>query len=244
MNVLARAVCQKRESLKTALPFVPTKKSFPDTNTLAPVSPAVLKEITLQGMTNPPKQVSLYKTKGISNYEGKSESFSKTIELSSTETNGIWKVKEKSENYTSEEFSFLGLISLTSATQFKRSDSSDASMTLSLALTGNWKEMAIGSQLSYQFTDKSVSSLVGQYGRESQLTLCTVKKEIPAATLHPSLSGIAKMITCQDPKDKYKRVSTSFFLRDYGFFFNQGDSPNSFFYDNNRITDVVEKSSM
>ncbi|SBS28455.1 hypothetical protein MSP8886_01181 [Marinomonas spartinae] len=223
-NVIARAICRSKDQLRDKPLFSPVKKPIVDTKTLTAIPQEVLREITSQKLKEPIKQISQYRMTGTSTFEDKSSSFNDTSELSSTTTNGIWKIKTRTNNssYKNIQLSFLGLINLSSTTNYGDGNS-DSTVLSNLVLKGDWKDMIVGSHISYQVTRNMATSVAGlDYGKP-EVTACVVEKKVPAATLYFSLSGNAKMITCHDSQDKNRQIRTSFFLEDYGFFINKDE---------------------
>ena len=76
--------------------------------------------------------------------------------------------------------------------------------------------------------------------RNSHQAFCTITREIVANTLHKNIQGLAKEIQCTDPKDKYKRVDTGYYLLDYHYYVGLKTSPNKFFYSDKKIIEFNE----
>lgn len=231
-------LCQNKASPETLAPFSIRKKSFPDTKTLAAIPPNVLNTIALLDLKKPAKELKGFETKGTATYKNQSSDLQEAYKFRKIPTNGIWHSTLFGNGYTAEDYSFLGLIKLSSASQYLQSRSSASSTTSDLVLEGDWKNMPIGMPIGYRIKSKNMSSMVGTFGDDWVAFTCQIDEQIKAEKLNPRLTGEAKKFSCRNPADQYKRVATNFYLVDYGIFFRQGDSKNDFFYSFNRLSKV------
>jgi hypothetical protein len=235
-----RAVCGPSSALEALPKWTPRPKvKEAPLKKPAAVSSGILRNIEALGLKEPVKQLRGFKTEGTSSYEGgKPEPFGQSLVVESKEGPGIFHILLKSDDYESSKISFMGLEEISSATIFKVHGSSSVATT-KLDFGGDWAGLPIGAPLSLTRTF-TYSRPGGGDMSITKSTTCTVVAEAPASTVNPELSGTAKEVRCADEADMYKRVTTYWFLADYGFFFRVGDAPNNFYFSSSHIWQVTQ----
>lgn len=236
-RLLFKQVCDANSKRADELPHHQSiAKKFTDAPNFKPPVEDVVKAVQALGISPPLRTVHKIVTAGESTYQSEISPLRQTWIYKPTSTPGLWRIWSEA-GYKGESLSFLGLINLSSFTTYSTGGTTGSSLATDIKLTGNWQQMSVGSLLSYQTTDKNLMSDSGAYGGTPRLENCKIEEALQAATLHPAISGIAKRITCLDPKDEYKRVMTIYYLVDYGVMFHQSISKNKFYHSTEKIVE-------
>lgn len=234
-RVVQQAVCGERRDWQGKPVLLVRDKPAPAApSAVLEVTPQVAAAINALKIPAPPKTLRGFKTTGTSTYEGKTTPLAQAFAVRPTASAGIFEVELTGEGYKSRELTFLGMMGLANIREFDVDNTRNRSVTTFLELSGDWKAMAVGSELKYKLMTTDADAMLGtrKYEREES---CRVTRELRADTLHPQLVGQAKELKCQAAKDQYKIVGTSYFLVDYGFVFKEGTSPNSFMFSHEKI---------
>lgn len=238
-QTLFNSACSKPEALAQLAPFKPRSKapmSLADPRVQAPALSAV-KQLNLPP---PGKALKHLVETGTATLKGQSATFSEEKFLSQDKASGQLAIQTKGGNFDGKAVSFRGLTPLAHQTLY-RGDAAmlDSSSLNSIAFTGDWKKMPLGSTLGYVTDGKMSNSAVGEYGQERQTFTCQVEQQVPAAQINAALSGQAKKLRCSRAGDTIKRVETVYYLEDYGYFFRAGIDPNEVFHEQ-RVLKVAE----
>ena len=148
-------------------------------------------------------------------------------------------VVTSSSGYKIQSITWRGLITLVSKKNFgSNAGIASTSVISELGFSGDWKNLPVGETVNYTTKASPLDSRVGAYGDSSTTTRCKVERELSASDLNPALSGQAKALACQTESEEYQRVSHSYYLSDYGYFFHASTDKNSLLYVNHRIVTV------
>ncbi|MDE1163977.1 MAG: hypothetical protein PW845_01000 [Pseudomonas sp.] len=234
--MLINQVCEGRGALAQLPAYTPRPKvSAP--MALRPVSPQVLDSIARSGLPAPAKTLSYLRMGGTSTSRGSTTPLVEELFITRDATTGQLATTLRGKGYEGNRISWRGLVSLSEATRYGTSMSETSSVT-QLSLEGDWRNMPVGSQLTYTRQGSTLNSIVGSYGDKPMVTDCKVTGERAANELNPALSGGAKTLDCMSREDKYKQLGHYVYLQDYGFFLTTGSDKNSFFYSERHIEQV------
>ena len=237
-RVVYQAVCGDLVAIESRPILAKRDKLMPVVSTsLLAVEPSVRDVIAALNLRTPFRTLRGFKTIGSKTYRGNSETMSQAITLATGQPNGVFEVGSKGDGYSARQLWFMGMILLANTTNFESTGSSNSGVATLLTLSGDWQAMAVGTTLGYRAKGVGTSSLIGVTRYELDMT-CQITRELNAKDLHSQLLGLARQLQCNYAEDELKRVTTYFFLADYGFTFRQGDSPNDFYYSIEKISEV------
>ncbi|QBF27535.1 hypothetical protein EXN22_18270 [Pseudomonas tructae] len=235
-QALFALACGAADKVAQLAPFATRPKAPTATGTLPPVSPSVMVALERLQLPKPVQSLKYLEAVGTSTMKGRSSSMHEEHFLSIDGNSQQLLVIQRGSSYEVQKVTWRGLIPLVSKTDYTVMNESSA--LTSLSFKGDWKTMAVGSKLGYTQQGATQNNVLGEYGKELKITECTVMQQVPASTLHASLSGNAKALDCSLVGDKYQRVDHLFYLQDYGYFFSASTDKNAFSYHDLRLQTV------
>ena len=133
----------------------------------------------------------------------------------------LWHTTRRTENSSSSRTSWRGILALIDHTHYQTLPVRDVTAGIeNISFFGDWKNLPVGSQVSFEYDATHLDSLKPYAGAFHQTTECAVQSEGPASAVNAQLSGKAKQMVCHWLPDFYKRSFTYQYLEDYGYFFD------------------------
>jgi len=238
-QALFAQACGSAQQTAQLEPFKPRHKA-PLAITLQSVQPQVLKAIGQLNLEQPSHSLKYLRIQGTSNFKGKTNTANAEKFIGTDGPSGQLSITERGENYESQMLNWRGLIPLVSKASFNRGRGMATSgAATQLSFSGNWENLPIGETVGYTVSSTLLNSVAGAYVDPPITTRCKVERELSASELNPALSGKAKALTCSAEPDEYQRVTHTYYLTDYGYFFQASTDKNRFFYSDYHI-DAVE----
>jgi putative lipoprotein len=237
---LIKAICQPNFAKKLPQYKFPKQWQVEPLAETASLSKKLIELVEPYQIEPPKRTINKIKFTGETVFEGQHKPLSETIIIKPTDTPNIFFVTVKIEDYKNESFGFLGeWQQLSRHTEFFRSKSQISSKLVQYFQNKLWQKAPVGTKFRYQRSYEDIRTMLGK-DRNSHQAFCTITREIVANTLHKNIQGLAKEIQCTDPKDKYKRVDTGYYLLDYHYYVGLKTSPNKFFYSDKKIIEFNE----
>ena len=190
------------------------------THKLPDINPAVIKSIEQLQMPAPSKALSYLDLTGTSTYLKTSKPERIESFIAPDPATGQLAINYTENGHSGRQISWRGLLTLSSS----ESNKSGQTTTLvgSLNFEGDWKQLNVGSQVSYTRRQTLSNNYLGTLMDSTWKTVCTIDSEVSASQLNPSLSGNAKALSCRQPRENLPLVPMQhyYYLVDYGFFYH------------------------
>ncbi|ALZ85241.1 hypothetical protein APT59_13950 [Pseudomonas oryzihabitans] len=222
------AVCDHRDALLAA-PRMPAVATTPaaavPASTMAsptelPVAqPQPLQALQALALPAPRAAIQTVVEEGESRYAGQSHPYRQALQVSAGPLPGLFRFTAQGKAARMDALSWRGLIDLVRRTEVDNGGlpvEESASLT-HLTFNGDWRALAVGSQVGYQAQQTLTGNRQGREQREIQVS-CKVVAEGEARQLLASLSGRAKTLECRHGKASKGPLSHWSYLEDYGFF--------------------------
>ncbi|MDK8263153.1 MULTISPECIES: hypothetical protein [Pseudomonas] len=224
-RTLLEAACDRRDAL-LATPRLDGVKAA-DT---APAAPPPLGELPApqaqplqalkaQALPAPRLAVQRFVEEGESRYEGQTHAYREEVQVSPGPQPGLLRFSAQGKAARVDSLNWRGLIDLVRRTRIDNGNLpvEEVASLDQLSFSGDWRALAVGSQVGYQARQSLTGNLKGTEQREIRLS-CKVVSEGEARKVLASLSGRAKTLECQHGETGSGPRSRWTYLEDYGFF--------------------------
>lgn len=224
-RTLLEAACDRRDALLAAprlgrlTPVANAPAAAPTTSDLPAAQAQPLQALQALALPVPRLAVQRFVEEGESRYDGQVRPYREEVQVSAGAPPGLLRFSALGKAARVETLNWRGLIDLVRST---RIDSANPPMeelaSLSqLSFSGDWRTLAIGSQVGYQAQQTLTGNLKGAEQREIRVS-CKVLGEAEARQVLASLKGRAKTLECRHGESASGPTSHWTYLEDYGFF--------------------------
>lgn len=189
------------------------------TDKLPDINPAVIRNIEQLQMPAPSKALSYLELAGTSTYLKTSKPERIELFIAPDPGTGQLAINYTENGHNGRKISWRGLLTLASSQWNNRSQTTI--QVGSLSFEGDWKQMNVGSQVSYTLQQTLSDNYLGPLVNATWKTVCTIDSEVSASQLNPGLSGNAKALSCREPRENLPPFPMQhyYYLVDYGFFY-------------------------
>ncbi|WP_145009070.1 hypothetical protein [Pseudomonas oryzihabitans] len=224
-RTLLEAACDRRDALLAAprlgrlTPAATAPAAAPPTDALPAAQAQPLQALQALALPAPHLAVQRFVEEGESRYDGQTRPYREEVQVSAGPQPGLLRFSALGKAARVETLNWRGLIDLVRST---RVDSGSLPLeelaSLSqLSFSGDWRALAIGSQVGYRAHQTITGNLKAAEQREIRLS-CKVVGEGDARQVLASLKGRAKTLECRHGEFGTGPTSRWTYLEDYGFF--------------------------
>ncbi|WP_295460886.1 hypothetical protein [uncultured Pseudomonas sp.] len=224
-RTLLETACDRREALLAA----PRSRAV-TAPAAAPVVASPLAELpavqpqpmqALQALTLPAARsgVQRYVEEGESRYDGQTHPYREEVQVKAAGTSGLLRLTAAGKRARVDALNWRGLLDLVRRTRVDNGSLpvEELAVIEQLSFTGDWRTLAVGSQVGYQ-ARQALSGTLKQAERRELKVSCQVVSEGDARQVLASLSGRAKRLDCRHGDASDGPRSRWVYLQDYGFF--------------------------
>jgi len=224
-RTLLEAACDRRDALLAA----PRMSAIKAATTLPAASPPPGELPTAQAqplqalkaleLPAPRTTVRRFVEEGESRYEGQTHAYREEVQVSPGAMPGLLRFSAHGKAARVDSLTWRGLIDLVRRTRVDNGNLpvEELASLDQLSFSGDWRALAVGSQVGYQARQTLTGNLKGAEQREIKLS-CKVVGEGEARKVLASLSGRAKTLECRHGASGSGPLSRWTYLEDYGFF--------------------------
>ena len=224
-RTLLEAACDRRDAL-LATPRMEEVRAAA-TPPAAPPPPGELPAAQAQplqalkalALPAPRVVVQRFVEEGESRYEGQTHAYRQEVQVSPGAQPGLLRFSAQGKAARVDSLTWRGLIDLVRRTRIDNGNLpvEEVASLDQLTFSGDWRALAVGSQVGYQARQTLTGNLKGAEQREIRLS-CKVVGDGEARRVLASLSGRAKTLECRHGEAGHGPLSRWTYLEDYGFF--------------------------
>lgn len=202
--------------------------------------PAVLASIRAADLPHAAKSLSHYVVDGTSAFLGRTnQPTHEEVSLASDPSTGLTRISKQGLHYKMQVLDLMGFLDVALVSHAGQVWMSDVAKQVQFH--GDWKDMKVGETFGFSFVHSMTSNVTAVVGQSDAACECTVEGEVPASTLHASLTGTAKKLSCERTASKHPNAATieqGYFLRDYGWYIPLKEASKGHFESDLTLIDV------
>lgn len=240
-QVVVETICSadKRDRLPAFSPRRKAALAAAGSDTLV-ADPTVLASIRAADLPHATKSLSHYVVDGTSAFLGKTgQPTHEDVSLAPDPSTGLMRMSKQGLRYQMQVLDLMGFLDVALVSHAGQVWMSD--IATHVQFHGDWKDMKVGSTFGFSFVHNMKSNVTAVAGQNDAACECTVESEVPASTLHASLAGMAKKLSCERTANKHPNAATieqGYFLRDYAWYIPLKEVSKGHFESDLKLIDV------
>ncbi|MEH3023443.1 MAG: hypothetical protein PGN19_12000 [Pseudomonas oryzihabitans] len=228
-RTLLETACDRRDALLAAPRSRAVSASAAAPAVAAPpaelpaVQPQPLQALQSLALPSGRSGVQRYVEEGESRYDGQTHPYREEVQVKAAGTSGLLQLTAAGKLARVDALNWRGLLDLVRRTRVDNGSLpvEEVAILEQLNVTGDWRTLAVGSQVGYQARQALTGTLKQSERREIKVS-CNVTGESDARQVLATLSGRAKTLDCRHGGAGDGPRSRWVYLEDYGFFYMTG----------------------